>query len=58
MGQSVSITFNMNAAGVVVNSKLPEDVKDFTEVDIIATIDNPYEIVDGFKMKAAVGAQL
>ena len=56
MGKYTQIQFHMNAAGVIVNSKLPENVDNFSEVNIIATIDNPYEITDGFKMKAAVGA--
>lgn len=42
MGKYTQIQFHMNAAGVVINSKLPSDVNNFSEVNIIATIDNAY----------------
>ena len=45
----------MNAAGVVVNTQLPADVGDFTEIAIIATIRNPSDLDEGFQMRAEVG---
>ena len=58
MGEITQITFHINAAGIVVNSQLPQDVGNFTEVAIVGTIDNPYEITEGFKMKAVTGDKL
>lgn len=58
MNGYTQVEFHMNAAGVIINSKLPENVFSFSEVSIIATIDNPNEVTDGFKMKAAVGYEL
>lgn len=58
MNGYTQVQFHMNAAGVIINSQLPKNATTFTEVRIIATIDNPFEVLDGFKMSAAVGKTL
>lgn len=50
--------FYIDAAGVVINSKLPPSATNFTEVAIVGIIQNPYEITEGFKMRAVTGPQL
>ena len=44
MNGYTEVEFHMNAAGVIINSQLPKNITSFSEVSIVATINNPFEI--------------